>query len=105
MSEDNPPSKEDEDTPSGSQHSGVRRLHSAHSSGMDSSVFRFKNVNFTVGKGENEKYILQDISAKIKWGRKFFLNASSYPLLSTNLVLTFPSNERHRCLGHYGTFR
>lgn len=37
------------------------RLHSQHSSGMESSVLRFKNVNFTIGKGDKQKYILQDV--------------------------------------------
>lgn len=37
------------DTPGSSAHSGVRRLHSAQSSGMESSVFKFKKVNSTVG--------------------------------------------------------
>ena len=48
----------------------VRRLHSAHSSGMESSVLRFKNVNFIVGKGDKQKNILEDVSGKVKWGRK-----------------------------------
>ena len=34
------------------------------------SVLRFKNVNFTVGKGDNEKHIIQDVSGTVKFGRK-----------------------------------
>ena len=33
-----------------------------------SSVLRFKDVNFVVGKGEKQKFILQDVSGKVKWG-------------------------------------
>jgi hypothetical protein len=50
---------------------GTKRLHSSHSSGMESSILRFKNVNFVVGKGEKEKHILRDVSGTVKWGRKF----------------------------------
>lgn len=64
-----PPSEEDSDAnATEGNHSAVRRLHSAQSTGMESSVFRFQNVNFTVGKGEDKKNILQDISAVVKWG-------------------------------------
>ena len=49
----------------------VRRLHSSQSSGMESSVLRFKNVNFIVGKGDKKKNILSDVSGTVKWGRKF----------------------------------
>lgn len=47
----------------------VRRLHSSHGSGMDSSVFRFKNVNFVVGKKDAPRNLLTDVSGTIKWGR------------------------------------
>jgi ABC-type transport system involved in Fe-S cluster assembly fused permease/ATPase subunit len=47
----------------------IRRLHSAHTSGMESSVFRFKDVNFMVGSNEKKKNILTDVSGTIKWGR------------------------------------
>ena len=48
-----------------------RSLHrSAHSSGMESSVLRFKNVNFIVGKKGEEKNILTDVSGTVRWGRK-----------------------------------
>eukprot|EP00541_Cyclophora_tenuis_P013819 CAMPEP_0116549230 /NCGR_PEP_ID=MMETSP0397-20121206/4761_1 /TAXON_ID=216820 /ORGANISM="Cyclophora tenuis, Strain ECT3854" /LENGTH=634 /DNA_ID=CAMNT_0004073937 /DNA_START=552 /DNA_END=2456 /DNA_ORIENTATION=- len=39
-----------------------------HSAAMASSVLRFKDVNFIVGKGDKEKYILQDVSGKVKHG-------------------------------------
>jgi ABC-type glutathione transport system ATPase component len=48
--------------------SSVRRLHSATSSGMESSVLRFKDVNFVVGKGDKQKNILTDVSGTVKWG-------------------------------------
>ena len=38
--------------------------------GMESSVFRFHNVNFVVGKDDKQKHILQDVSGKVKYGRK-----------------------------------
>lgn len=47
---------------------GTKRLNSAHS-GMESSVFRFKDVNFTVGKAEKQKYLLTDVNETVKWGR------------------------------------
>jgi ABC-type transport system involved in cytochrome bd biosynthesis fused ATPase/permease subunit len=46
----------------------VRRLHSAQSSGMESSVLRFKDVNFVIGKGEKQKNILTDVTGTVKWG-------------------------------------
>ena len=45
-----------------------RKLGSAQSTGMEASVLRVKNVNFTVGKGDKTKQILRDINVKIKWG-------------------------------------
>lgn len=41
------------------------------SQGMESSILRFKNVNFIVGKKGKEKNILTDVSGKVKWGRKY----------------------------------
>ena len=43
---------------------------STHSGAMASSILRFKDVNFIVGKGDKEKYILQDVSGKVKFGRE-----------------------------------
>jgi ABC-type multidrug transport system fused ATPase/permease subunit len=36
---------------------------------MQSSVLRFKNVDFAVGSNENKKLILDNISGTVKWGR------------------------------------
>ena len=50
-----------------------RRLHSAQSSGMESSIFRFKNLNFVVPakkKNEEDQHILRDVSGTVKWGRE-----------------------------------
>lgn len=52
----------------GSGHSSRR---SAHGKGMDSSVFRFSDLSFTVGSGDKEKKILSDISHAVKWGRTY----------------------------------
>lgn len=35
---------------------------------MESSVFRFKDVNFIVGAKDKEKHILRDVSGTVKWG-------------------------------------
>ena len=48
-----------------------KRIHSSHSSGMESSILRFKDVNFTVGKGDKAKNILSDVTGRVKWGRKW----------------------------------
>jgi len=50
-----------------------RRLHSAQSSGMESSIFRFKNLNFVVPakkKNDEDQHILRDVSGTVKWGRE-----------------------------------
>ena len=54
----------------GSLESSVSRRHSSHSIGMNTSVFRFKNVSFTLGKGGKKKKVLESVSAAIGWGRK-----------------------------------
>lgn len=46
----------------------MRPMRSAQSSGMESSVFRFKDVNFIVGAKDKEKHILRDVSGTVKWG-------------------------------------
>ena len=61
------------DVAAGGSIRGNRRMHSSHGSGMESSILRFKNVNFVVEEKKEAKHILQDISGKIKWGRKFLL--------------------------------
>jgi len=49
-----------------------RSLHrSQHSQGMESSILRFKNVNYLVGKKGQEKNILTDVSGTVRWGRKY----------------------------------
>ena len=58
-----------EETPKAAEEHETPRYHSSHS-GMESSVLRFKNVNFIVGKGDTEKHILDDVSGTVKWGRK-----------------------------------
>lgn len=57
--------------------SHARRLISSHSTGMESSTLRFKNVNFIVeqptsmfSKEKTTKNILTDVSGTVKWGRK-----------------------------------
>jgi ABC-type glutathione transport system ATPase component len=41
---------------------------SSHRSAMNSSVFRFNNINFIVGKGDKQTNILTDVSGIVKWG-------------------------------------
>lgn len=48
-----------------------KRLHSSHASGMESSILRFKDVNFIVGTGDKAKNILTDVSGTVRWGRKW----------------------------------
>jgi hypothetical protein len=36
---------------------------------MQSSVLRFKNIDFAVGSNDNKKLILDDVSGTVKWGR------------------------------------
>jgi ABC-type dipeptide/oligopeptide/nickel transport system ATPase subunit len=43
-------------------------LRSAHESGMESSIFRFKDVNFVVPAKHGDKVIVQNISGTVKWG-------------------------------------
>ena len=45
-----------------------RRLHTTQHSGMESSIFRFKDVNFIVGAKDKKKNILTDVSGTVKWG-------------------------------------
>lgn len=62
--------------------------HSSH--GMDSSVLKFKNVNFTVGKGDKKKYLLTDVNGTVKWGRVL---ASTYILVVSICIQCTP--KRH----------
>jgi hypothetical protein len=47
-----------------------KRLQSSHSSGMESSILRFKDVNFIVGAGDKTKNILTDVSGTVRWHRR-----------------------------------
>lgn len=82
----------------GSSHSGhgTKRLHSAHS-GMESSVFRFKNLNFTVGSAEKQKHLLTDVTETVKWGRVL---ASEYNMLCYSRRSTLGSSHPLACLLH-----
>ena len=43
-------------------------LHSSNI-GMESSVLKFSNVNFTVGTGDKKKFLLTNVNATVRWGR------------------------------------
>jgi hypothetical protein len=43
---------------------------------MQSSVLRFKNVDFVVGRNENKKLILNNVSGTVKWGRVLAVRCS-----------------------------
>jgi ABC-type multidrug transport system ATPase subunit len=45
-----------------------KQLSRAMSSGMESSIFRFQNVNFVAGKGDAKKHLLKDVSGTVKFG-------------------------------------
>jgi hypothetical protein len=47
------------------KNSEVLRKHSS----MQSSVLRFKNVDFVVGSNDKKKLILDNVSGTVKWGR------------------------------------
>ena len=49
--------------------SRVTRLSSAKSVGMESSILKFKDVNFIVGSKDKEKNILTHVSGLVKFGR------------------------------------
>lgn len=51
--------------------SSRKRYKSSRSSGMESSVFRFQNVNFTVGEGDKKRFLLKDVSGKVRFGREY----------------------------------
>ena len=67
-----------------------KRSSSQHS-GMQSSVFRFKNVNFVAGKGDNKKHLLQNVSGTVKYGRKLFWFISwAACAISCHILCHFP---------------
>ena len=43
-------------------------LRSSHESGMNSSIFRFKNINYVVKSKGEDKVILDNVSGTVKWG-------------------------------------
>lgn len=44
---------------------------SRQESSMASSVLRFNDINFVVGKGDKKRNLLENVNGKVKWGRKF----------------------------------
>lgn len=58
-------------------------------------------MNFVVGKGDKEKYILQDVSGKVKWGRKSAL-VNCLGGVGVDCRLTSAFFSFYRCAGHYG---
>ena len=42
--------------------------HDSSRSGMKSSVLRFQNLSFVVGKNDEKRNILSDVSGTVKWG-------------------------------------
>jgi hypothetical protein len=54
---------------------------SSHGGSMASSILRFNDINFVVGKGDKQRNILEGITGKVKWGRKLKHNKlTSLPL-------------------------
>lgn len=55
---------------SNTQHSSSSKNanNSKRRGGMESSVLKFSNVNFTVGKGDKKKYLLENVNATVHWG-------------------------------------
>jgi hypothetical protein len=48
----------------------ILRHRSSHGGSMASSILRFNDVNFVVGKGNKRRNILENVNGKVKWGRK-----------------------------------
>ena len=64
------PKSEPKNASEGGSSSGhVKRLNSAHTSGMEASILKFKDVNFTVGSKNKTKNILSDVSGVVRFGR------------------------------------
>jgi hypothetical protein len=73
---------------------GVSYRHkSSHAaSTMASSILRFNDINFVVGKGDKQKNILQDVSGKVRWGRKYYVEYKIHTRGTTETICThFPS--------------
>ena len=49
-------------------HANPKRLHSSQTAGMDSSVLKFKDINFVVGRDDKKKNILTDVSGSLPTG-------------------------------------
>ena len=64
-----------------------KRSTSQHS-GMQSSVFRFKNVNFVAGKGDSKKHLLQNVSGTVKYGRELICYFLSRCAMSCHLIIS-----------------
>ena len=102
------PEKEDGSEAEGSSDIGKRRsssyqrLSTSQSSGMDSSVFRFRDVNFVVGKGDKQKNILTGVCGKVKWGREYFCASETLAFLHAFTYSYFPISVILRCLGSDG---
>ena len=60
---------------------------SSHESGMDSSIFRFKNINYVVKSKGEDKIILDNVSGTVKWGHV--------------LAIMGPSGAGKVCAMHY----
>jgi ATP-binding cassette, subfamily G (WHITE), member 2, SNQ2 len=43
-------------------------VRTSHGTGMNSSIFRFKDINFVVPVKGGDKVILQNVSGTVKWG-------------------------------------
>lgn len=77
--------KKDSADPQSRRRSSVRDLlaekshatRKSSNSGMESSVLRFKGVNFVVGKGEKEKQILTNVSGTVRFGHVMALMGPS----------------------------
>lgn len=50
------------------KNAAVDRTMSSTTTGMESSVLQFQNINFVVGQGEKQRHLLKDVSGTIKWG-------------------------------------
>ena len=60
-----------------------KRFSRRQSSGMESSVFRFYNVNFTAGQGDKQRHLLKDVTGKVRYGRKWIsTNGTELPVLN-----------------------
>lgn len=83
------------------------RNKSSHGSSMASSVVRFHDVNFVVGKGDKRRNILENVSGKVKWGRKsrrYTYHETRKSRLGFTLLTTPLSFNFRRCPRNHGPF-